>query len=303
MEDEVMFSPEHLAFLVHLDLIPNIFVVGPIVDIFAFGNAQDGGQYAEDLVTWGVLTPDHDFTPAGRALFTGIYQFDSAIWGVLYLHNQKQPFSIELSEELIEWGLDKTLTDTPKVFWQISVAFGLVYILVRAGDRVSLTAVPEKETAAREMSKALLNVLDPEHDFSPVAGPGISFPATEFMENEVSFEPGKDSAKQERDLRKALKDLSVPAAWIDRYIELQKIEHLASTTINYSTTSENVSEASARISFILDKGTQIAYVKQGIDQIYRIHFDPASPEKVEQAINTLAKSKMTQRPGLSVLTH
>lgn len=303
IDQEDMFGPEHLAFLIHKGLVPQVFNMGPLVNIFAYPGYEDGGEYAHQLRAWGVLTENNEFTPQGRALFTGITHYTSAVWGVIYLHNQKQPYTVDLSEELIEWGLDKTLTDVPKVFWQVSVGYGLVYTMVRAGERISITARPQDESSVRELAKGIQRVIDPNNEWSPIPGPSMSFPGEQLASNEVSFAAGESEAGNSiRALKRALREFDVPDKWVERYVDLQKKEHVASVSINHSEHHEDVSEISAQLFFLLNEGIQLTRSKKGLDGIYRVIIEPATVDNLEEAVKTLQESKHSERPGLSQFT-
>lgn len=293
--DEFLFGPEHYGYLVHHGLVPMPHTLGVIVDALPGSDEDDMSEFeaglCDDMIQWGVLSSPATFTPEATALFTGIHTYDHCIWGITYLHNEKQPYTVELSEELLAWGLQYALTDTPKVFWQISLAFGLVYIVVRAGETISISAYPQGNTPTdTALAEVLLRIMDPEQQWQARSGSQMRFPAEQFLAHEVNFTDETEGKRAASKLKAAMLELNVPAKWVDEYVELQRQERAASVSVNYSPNTSRVSNSSLQLSYIVDRGVQVAFSSKSVDQIHRVNLYPATVDAVAQGIHEIRRS-------------
>lgn len=225
------FSPFHLSWMIHRNLIPFPTTLGMI-------SGAEPEEFTEELrkqlQQWSVIDNTNQLTPDAHDLFRGLYEYDFAYWGVLLLHNEKEPFQIEMDQELIDIGIGRSISDTPRVYWQVSYSNSTITVAMRAGDNLTLNTMPADEGNLYEsLARAILTVLNPN---------GI-WPAAQFTTVKIPLEvvekiPTHDASGKKHDKSSVVKTMKYELAkrgvafdTSSRFVKLINAEKLADTEV------------------------------------------------------------------------
>lgn len=292
------FGPEHLAYLMDENIIDRTYTLGPLVQYL---DENSVNRTVAELQHWNILDAGYALTEPGRDILSGLTSFTEAIWGVLLIHNEQQPFTLDLDEELIDYGLHLSLMDTPKVYWHISARQGKLTTAVRAGDTVSIDVTPIEHSPRAAMADSLITAIDPERQWKP-ANIDTMIVAQEIIVAAGGVgrygEDEKQNRSADQKLRKSLIDNKMSPAAADNFIALQRADHVAITDIAHSFSPDDICAPSASISFVRDKGMVVTYPQQGLDRTVQIVQEPASVSKVTAAIERLSRLPHRRRQGL-----
>lgn len=291
------FGPEHLAYLMDAGMLNRVYTLGPLVQ---YPDDQSVARVVSELEQWGVLDGGK-ITAQADDLLSGLFDFSEAVWGVLILYNQQQPFVIDMDQELIDYGLNLAVNDVPRVFWQVSLRDGVVTTAVRAGDIITVTQRAAVGDIRAAMASEVMSILDPDSQWSPVSMRQIVVPQEAVVAVGGAGRHGPDdqeNIRADNRLRKALIDRKVSPSTADEFIRLQRADHVAITDVAHSSTPDNICAPAGSISFIHGKGVLATYPRIGVDRTVQIVQEGGSVATVAAMIDRL--SKMPHRPRLGL---
>lgn len=225
------FGPAHLSWLVYRDLVAYPTTLGMISGVEPEGMTN---EIKQQLVQWGVITVGEELTKEAQELFRGLHSFDHAFWGALLLHNEREPFLIEMDQELIDLGLGDSIPDTPRVYWQVSYEKDVITVAMRAGDHITIhRAKTTKEHLFEGLAAAIFSVLDPHGvwpaaNFSTVKVPYAAVERAPVRGSNGALLGARESA---RAVRSELLRWGVERDVATRFSKLAEAEKLASTEV------------------------------------------------------------------------
>lgn len=258
------FSPYHLSWMIYRELIPYPTTLGMLSGIEPDEITKELG---EQLRQWGVVDSTDQLTPDARNLFQGLYEYDFAYWGVLLLHNERQPFQIEMDQELIDIGLGRSIPDTPRVHWQVSYSGGIITVAMRAGDNVTLNQVKTSpENLDVSLTSAILSVINPLKVWPPAQFTTVKVPF-EAVEKVPAYDSAGrifDKATSARMMKVELARNGVDHNTISRFTQLIEAEKLAETEV-LCTTSRGTSSSFFTVEFVHRVGMVLSHVGSDIE--------------------------------------
>lgn len=281
------FSPSHLSWMIYRNLLPYPTTLGMLSGI----DPEDlTDELRQQLQQWGVINSTDQMTPEAHDLFQGLYEYEFAYWGVLLLHNEKQPFQLEMDQDLIDIGLGKAISDTPRVYWQVSYTEGTITVAMRAGDAITLHKVPAPpETLYETLARAILSVIDPNN----------TWPAAQFTTIKVPFDPlekipsydleGKlyGKAATIKMMKTELAKHGVPFDTISRFTQLVDAEKLADTEVLYLPKSKHASRNFFTLEFVHRVGIVLTHTGADVEGNKIIVQEGATVKKIADELKKI----------------
>lgn len=226
-------------------------------------------ELGKQLQKWGVIDSTSQLTPEARKLFRGLYEYDFAYWGALLLHNEKEPFQLEMDQELIDIGLGRAIPDTPRVYWQVSYSNGIITIAMRAGDNITINQMSTtNENLDNALATAILSVINPMDIWPPAQFTTIKVPFDAVEKVPAYDANGRiyDKATSVRMIKTELARNGVPHDVISRFTQLIESEKLAETEILCTSSKTNRSSSNFfTIEFVHRVGMVLSHISTDIN--------------------------------------
>lgn len=281
------FGPDHVSWLIEHSRLPVITTLGPI----AFAEPHElTSDLRQDLVQWGVIDGNDTLTEQAWDLFEPLFHYSYSYWGVLLLHNEKEPIRIDMDKDLIDMGLGLSLTDTPRVFWNITKQGNTLTMAMRAGDVIVVQKSTGTGNIERNIAAMLMSILDPNDQWPSANFPALVIPLQPLATLEVSRGlSDKDIAHK---ARTRLAQAGVPPQDISLFSRLLDIEALASTEVVFSPSPTQVSSKSFIIKFLHRLGVVVQGEKFTIDGDEAVLYAPGTLENIADQLVRVRNADM-----------
>lgn len=283
------FGPYHLSWMIYRDLIPYPTTLGMLSGAEPEELSRElGGQ----LRQWGVIDSSNQLTPEARNLFRGLYEYDFAYWGALLLHNEKEPFQLEMDQELIDIGLGRAIPDTPRVYWQVSYSNGVITIAMRAGDNITINQMStSEETLDASLATAILTVINPVDVWPAAQFTTVKIPFDALEKVPAYDASGRlyDKATSVRMIKTELAREGLPYDVISRFTQLIEAEKLAETEVLCTNRSKSSSSNFFTIEFVHRVGMVLSHTSTDINGDPVIVQEGASVRAIGNELKKLRK--------------
>jgi hypothetical protein len=162
------FDQRHLIRLHQVGLLTELpYELGPMPS-FDFGPGID-----YDLERWNLVRRDpgtehgFSFTEEAAEVFAGVDHWDWAVWGLALLYDERPRITVDLPDEMMQYGLQYALRDIPRVTFMITVREDIVTVILHNSSRISIDALPAHPDPAKQIGTILRELLDPKGQWQP----------------------------------------------------------------------------------------------------------------------------------------
>lgn len=286
------FTAWHLAYLSNNELLTGeVTELGPMVDM------PEAHEAIVDYLihTEGVMEDPYTLTQAGKDLLHPLTRYRRAWWGMVMLRGFRTPLSLDIDEELLEYGVHLSITDIPRVFFLITESEQGMTFAVRAGDEMSITQEPVSNPD-KQVAQFVDKLCNPEGDWSPAQFQGFRLPHTALHAAGFQGMPEDDRERRRAvsRMKQVFKEYQMPEQSANNYIDIVTAKPAATVEILTSTSSGNVSKNAVSLGYYFGYGAVVMFPEVKGNTVWaNIH--PANPDTILRGVESLRRAPMKPR--------
>jgi len=249
-----------------------------------------------------------ELTDLGDSLLRPLVSYDEAYWGMFLLHNERQPLTLQVPDEWLDFMKESLATaamSSPRTYILIARSGSVVTAAVRHQDRIDITQFTAPRGLPIAAADYVLALGDPQGVWKPLSIAPISLPVAALNKHQPPPRPpatdaaDRDHAQYRRYTYKFVQDLRSSvhldpraAATLTRLLTL---DHVASAQFMYSAGPQRLTPAqSVSIDYFHDAGVAVSRPRRLGDGTIWKHISPAAHNAVAEAFDALAS--MPARP-------
>lgn len=273
-----------------LDRLPMELGPMPIVDL--------GPQLWQDLIRWRIVDGATEaLNPEAEKLFTGLVNYEWAVWGIVLLYNERRPITADLPRELFQYGVQYAVRDIPRATFLVSVLEHRVTTAVLANGDIDISSDPVEgprdSDVERQVAKILLTVLDPAQLWGPYPMSRVSIPAPHSGPRKLSAPRTADPKERKKVVSSTtaqLRSAGVSAQSRAVIAELLRQDNVAAAQITVTcatpTGRSTAHENAAGVLFFggTKTGIVVSYPVRAVDQRPWVTYEPGSAESLARAV-------------------
>lgn len=249
----------------------------------------------EELTAAGLTHTSGALTELGQNLCEPLADYDRAYWGMLLLHNQRQPVKFEIDEKWLQY-LEHSFIDTPRIYFLIAQRGDTVTTAVRNADRIDISQSLAPSGFPAAAAQALLRLGDPGGQWVPSTLPTVAIPY-DSLDQAPMRRPNDDADQQQRlayqrysrSYTSSLRNRGLDDRSISAINRLLSWDNVASTQVLLSVGPTRATpQHSVTIDYFYNAGVAVSFPRLIGDGSYWKTFDPAHQGTVTAALSSLA---------------
>lgn len=248
-------------------------------------------------------------TDVGRELLLPLVSYDEAYWGMIVTHNERQPVTLQVPDEWLEYigdALQTAAMASPRTYVLITRRGATATAAVRHHDRIDISQFTIPRGLPIAVADYILGLADPHKQWAPLNMPPVSFPYAALSKYPppprppASDSPARQQTEHRRYAARFVQSLRteyrLPPKAAAALSQLLTLDHVATTQLMYSQGDRKLtSDHSVAIDYFHNAGMTVTRPRRIGDRSWWKHISPATHSAVAEALAALPQLPLSER--------
>lgn len=294
------FSIHHFVWLYTNDQVSGLpYELGPFPMSLDFDGSGDfDKKLREQLIDWGIIDINGVINSEAKYILESFLgSANWSLWGIILLYSLKTDATERFNDgKPDEFEIYKGVRDVPRVPFMISVMPKEIITGLSTGQAFIMNRIPRVGDLYKQVASVFRDILDPNEEWSPWAGPSISVPQK--IVNTLAKDPEMsaltDNADaleaQSKKVKMALVGTDMSPATSKALVELTSHKTIAAAQVcvNYESSQGQITPSlSTGISFFDGAGVVVSHPHGNTDATRSIRYVPGNVDGFAAGVKAL----------------